>query len=70
MTREQWLTRVVRAAELSIRVPPGWWGTWNDVTNGVRRVRFAGRVWRVSIGSAKISDHDSRANAIRKAVRL
>lgn len=70
MTRQAFIERAIRDAERRLGVPSGWWGTWRHVTNGWTRVRNTGRVWRISAGGRKVSDHDSRSNAIRKAVRL
>jgi len=70
MTKKQFVDRAVRAAERELRVPPGWWGTWRDVTDGESRVHFTGRGWRVSRKGSGISDHDSREFAIRKATKM
>lgn len=71
MTRRQFIERAVRDAERFLGIPAGWWGKYHDVTNGGVRVHFTShRFWRVSIRGRKVSDHDSRAFAIRKAARL
>lgn len=70
MTRAQFIVKATREAERNLRIPPGWWGTWNDVTNGAARVKFSGSCWTVSIRGKRISRHDSRAFAISKARAL
>jgi hypothetical protein len=75
MTREQFIERATRAAERSIAAPPGWWGTWRDVRGpDGQRVHFSTGVWQIARASVsrpgkwiRISRHDSRAFAIRKA---
>jgi len=68
VTRKQFEQRAVREAERGIGVPADWWGTWKDVRgpNG-ERVRFSGRCWTVSLDGQRISQHDSRAYAMRRA---
>ena len=70
MTRREFEARAIRNAERYLGVPAGWWGTWRDVTDGVARVRFTGRAWRLWRRGKKVSDHDSRSGAIRKAGAL
>lgn len=70
MTRNQFIDKATRAAERSLGVPAGWWGTHQDVTNGTVRVTFTKRWWRVSKMGRTISRHDSRSFAISKARKL
>lgn len=70
MTRAQFEAKAVRDMERAIRVPPGWWGTWNDVTNGTVRVRFSGTCWTISVRGKRVSRHDSRSSAVSKARKL
>jgi hypothetical protein len=71
VTRDEFRARAVRAAERELDVPAGWWGTWRDVTNGAVRVRFTrGEAWEVSCAGMRISIHDRREGAIRKASKL
>ncbi len=71
MTREKFIAKAVRAAEVSAKVPTGWWGNWRNVygPNGAV-VRFSGQAWVVRLKGELVSRHDSREAAIRKAVRL
>lgn len=71
MTRAEFLERAARAEEQRLRIPAGWWGTYQDVRgpNG-ERVLFSGGAWSVSRGGARVSRHDSRQSAINKARRL
>lgn len=70
MTRAEFEAKAIRSEEKRLYVPPGWWGTWGDVTNGKVRVRFSGRCWTISVGGKRVSQHDARGNAISKAKRL
>lgn len=70
MTRKQFEESAIRSKEKDLRIPRGWWGTYRDVTDGVRRVRFSSGVWIVSLRGKIASRHDSRSFAIRKAARL
>lgn len=71
MTRGQFVARAIRAAERDLRVPPGWRGTWRDVTNGKVRVHLtARRYWRITRAGVELSRHDSRDAEIRKAAKL
>jgi hypothetical protein len=70
MTRDKFIAKAVRAAERALEVPPNWWGTWRDVTDGTVRVKFTGSCWRISCAGMKMRDHDSRALAIRQAARI
>lgn len=76
MTRQQFIDSAVRKAERAICVPPGWWGTWRDVTNGLIRVTRHRSGWVIrrlnwsnkdKIEWTRISKHASRADAMRKA---
>lgn len=74
MTRKQFVARAVKEAERRMGVPPGWWGTYDDVRGpcGVR-VKLIDRRsggWSVRVGKRLVSKHDSRAFAIKKARRL
>jgi len=86
MTHQQFIDKAVRAYELSLRLPRGWWGTWNHFhAPGGYSIRFApGQIWNVrrrykngyisaleSTWSTKaVSKHDSRAAAIKAVKRL
>ena len=71
MTRKQFVARAVKEAERRLGVPPGWWGTYDDVRGpGGVRVRLINRRsgrWTVRVGKRLVSKHDSRAFAIKKA---
>lgn len=74
MTRAEFTVFAIKAAERALQVPPGWWGTWRDVTNGIERVRLSRDAWVLSTTRGQgtrsrarvISRHDSRAFAISK----
>ena len=71
MTRVEFIARAIKEAERAIGFPSGWWGRWRDATNGTGRVHWSGRVWFISWRSGKrISRHDSKVSAIRKASKL
>lgn len=73
MTKKQFIERAIRRAEKDIGAPPGWWGTWRDLTNGKARIRFSthSMKWVLSDGSGHIvSKHFSRGSAIAKARRI
>ena len=72
MTRKQFEERAIRSKEQLLGIPCGWWGTYNDVTDGSRRVHRSrgGGTWIVSLDGKIVSRHDSRCFAIRKAARL
>jgi len=71
MTRAQFIARAVRAAERELRIPPGWWGTWRDFTNGKVRVHLVrGWCWRITRRGVLVSTHDSRMSSIATAVKL
>jgi hypothetical protein len=70
VTREQFTARAVRDAERALQVPPGWWGVWRDVTDGIARIHFSSGGWTVSVRGKRVSRHDSRTFAISKARRL
>lgn len=73
MTREEFVTKAVRAAEKDLGIPAGWWGTHRDVHSpDGHRVRHSAhsRAWILSLNGRKVSSHDSRAVAILKARRL
>lgn len=70
MTRKQFIDKATRGAERSLGVPAGWWGTYQDVTNGVVRVTFTKRWWRISRTGVTVSRHDSRSFAISKARKV
>lgn len=70
MTLSEFTKRALRAEQQRLRIPPGWWGTYQDVTNGTVRVRFTGSCWRISCAGMTISRHDSRDFAISKARKL
>lgn len=75
MTRQQFIDRATRDAERALHVPPGWWGTYRDVRGpDDQRVHFSGGAWTVARASVsksgswlRISRHDSRTFALRKA---
>jgi hypothetical protein len=71
VTREQFVAKAVREAERALHVPAGWWGTWREVhsPDGGVLVRFSAGVWLVVVGSLRVSRHDSRSYAIKKAQR-
>lgn len=71
MTRSQFTARAIRNAERDLGVPPGWWGTWRDVTDGAVRVSvYARSGWKITLRGKRISTHDSRSFAITKARKL
>lgn len=72
MTRKQFEKAAIRAAERALKVPAGWWGTWQHVCgpNGAE-VRFArGGHWVLRHKGKIVSKHDSRAFAIVKGRKL
>lgn len=71
MTRPEFVERATRDAEKKLSIPRGWWGTWRDVSgpNG-QRVLFSAGVWTVSLNGVRISRHDSRPFALRKAAKI
>lgn len=72
MTLRKFFEQALREYEKKLNLPPGWWGSWRDV-HGPRdvRVRFCSRDrWSVSQKGKRVSMHDSRASAIRKAKKL
>jgi hypothetical protein len=70
MTRAQFVAMAVKAAERQLGVPPGWWGTWRDVTDGTVRVRWTGQWWRISCAGIEIGRGDSRPNSIARARKM
>jgi hypothetical protein len=70
VTRREFVDKAKFAAERRLGIPTGWWGTWTDVTNGVVRVTFTRRWWRVSCAGRTVSRHDSRSFAIAKARKV
>jgi hypothetical protein len=68
---EKFVARAVREGERQIGVPPGWCGRYTDVRgpNGAR-VFFSSGGWTVTLRGVRVSRHDSRPNAIKKASRL
>lgn len=67
--RAVWIARVVRAAERAIKVPPGWWGSILDATNGRARVKWSKHAsrWILRIHGKIIGRYVVRATAIRAA---
>ncbi len=70
MTRAEFVAKATRKAEQDLRIPAGWWGTWDDI-NGPReiRIRFS-ECWVIRQSGELISKHYSRASAIAKARKL
>lgn len=73
MTREQFVEKAVRKAEIALHVPAGWWGTYLDVhAPGGIRVRWSGsrKHWVVSHDGKILGRNDRRTGAIARAKRL
>lgn len=71
MTKEEFTARAVKEYRIRHRIPAGWWGTYRDSTDGVHRVRLAGfGVWTLTLLGKKVSQHNSKSGAIRKARSL
>lgn len=73
-TRKQFEQKAIREAERRLRVPPGWWGTYQHVRGPkgveVRRIGGIGSGWRLKQHGKAVSLHDSRSFAISKGSRL
>ena len=69
MTRKDFETKAIRAAERTLHLPRGWWGTYSAIYSpgGLVTVRFSGRCWVVRCDGRIVSKHDSRFGAIKKA---
>jgi len=73
MTRDQFVAKAARAAEKTLGLPDGWWGTWREVRGPFgQRVSWSTsrRCWNVWKRGMLISRHDSRDFAISKARKL
>lgn len=72
MTRKQFEKKAIREAERRIGAPAGWWGTWRHLhgPGGIVVRALPGGVWSIQQDGVLVSKHDSRAYALRKAVRL
>lgn len=73
MTRAKFIEKAVRAAERTLDIPAGWWGTYLKI-DGPRgeRVRFSQTwsEWSVVNRDGRKSWHDGRAAAIRAARKV
>jgi len=70
--RDEFVAVAVRDAEKRIGVPPGWCGTWFDVRGCLgERVYWSNATssWVFKHHGHKISSHNGRVLAIRKAVK-
>lgn len=70
-TRQAFIDAAVRSAERLLQVPPGWWGTWSVVTDGVVRVWYSRsrKRWVITTVASKveIGSRYSRNRAIAAA---
>jgi hypothetical protein len=74
-TRAKFVHAAVLAAEREMRIPRGWWGVYRDVRGPSGQRAYYGvssgtRCWIVSHNGKRVSAHDSRRSAIRKAAKL
>lgn len=72
MTRKEFEKKAIRAAEKTLHLPAGWWGSWRDFRSpDMVRVRFSRDHWRVldRLGNI-VSKHDNRSGAIVKAKKV
>lgn len=61
--------RALRNLERELRLPPGWWAlSYKDVFGpDGQRVHFSGGLWTVALHGTRVSRHDSREAAIKRA---
>lgn len=71
MTEDEFVRRAVKAYRSHHGIPVGWWGRWNDLTDGTCNVRRVGTMlWRLTKNGRLVSQHASKASAVQKARRL
>lgn len=70
MTRKQFEAKAIREAERKIGAPPGWWGTYRDLSGpGGVRVRKASMSWTLR-KNGKFIAKGERGGMIRKGVEI